>query len=108
MLSLLHQIQLAAQPHKGLLQLSVIRGTGPHPGHHHQVHPPHQLVLVEAVDLPQAAAQPIAHHSMSHLGGHREAQPIAGPSVAPHVDGQAAVCGGAALAVETAEDVVFL
>ena len=46
----------------------------PDPGHDDNIVPGEELVLMEAIDLPQAAADPVADHRVAQLGPGGEAQ----------------------------------
>src|SRR5699024_8457844 len=73
----------------------------------HHVVAGEELPFVEAVDLPQAAADAVAHHGAAKLTAHREPHAVFSGAVFPAVEPEIAVGSGATLAVETAEDVAL-
>ena len=62
---------------------------------------------MQAVQLPQAAADAVAHHGMAQLGGHSDPQAAHALSVLQAVNHHAAGDGGAAPAIDAAEVAVL-
>ena len=75
----------------------------PYPGHNDQVPSREKLLLVEAVDLPQAAADPVPGDGIAQLLADRNAQPVAALPVFLNVEDQGGADGPLAPAVEPAE-----
>ena len=91
-----------------LFQLGIGHIHGPYTRHHDQVIAGEHLLLMQAVQLPQTAADTVAHHRVTQLGGHGDAQTAHALPVFQAIDHHAAGDGGAALAIDAAEIAVFL
>ena len=100
------QAQPVRQGEQAALDLPVAAVPRLHPGHHHQVVAGEELVLVEAVGLPNAAAGAVAHHRLAQLHPHGEAQTAVAQVVPAAVQGQARVHRALAPAVQAAEHVI--
>ena len=62
------------QAEKIPFQHSILAVHGPDPGHDDNIVTRQQLVLLEAVNLPQTAADPVADHRVAQLGPGGQAQ----------------------------------
>ena len=61
------------------------------PGYHHDIPAGLEFAFVQAVDLPQSSADPVANHGMPQLFAYGNAYPVGGGSVLPGVEHQTAV-----------------
>lgn len=82
------QVQLPGQLHEIPVQGPVADVDAPYPGHNDQVPSREKLLLVEAVDLPQAAADPVPGDGIAQLLADRNAQPVAALPVFLNVEDQ--------------------
>lgn len=85
----------------------IVRRARAHARHDDQIISAHDLPLMQAIDLPQAAADAIAHNSMADLVGHGVADAAAARMVFPAVDHQIGVGAAFPLRVQTPEFIVL-
>lgn len=62
-------------------------------------------MLIQAIDLPQTAANPIPDHSMAQLFAHRNAHPVCRRPIGPGINNQIGI-GHTACVIEPAENMV--
>ena len=63
---------------------------------------------MKAVDLPQTAADPVSHHSASHLSRYGKAKPVLPSSVTPYIEGNPTIRRGFSPLIQPAKQVIFL
>ena len=90
-----------------LIALVIVRCARTHARHDDQIIPARDLPLMQAIDLPQAAANAIAHDGMADFVGHGVADAAAAGAVFPAVDHQIRIGAAFALRVQTPEFIVL-
>ena len=85
----------------------IVRCARTHARHDDQIIPARDLPLMQAIDLPQAAADAVAHDGMADFVGHGVADAAAAGAVFPAVDHQIRIGAAFALRVQTPEFIVL-